>query len=277
MLLPAVALLAGGLVRGKVTAGVFAAALLVSLFTQREFLFRMSPSEASVEMYGENLFLEAIPVASYIREHSGGGSRIAVLGSEPEIYFYSGRMSGTSYIYTYGLMEPQPYAATMQAEMIQEISDSSPEFVVLVTSGTSWLQRRESSTHIFDWWREYGPRNYRLAGVVTRDRMDPRNIAGAPIRALSCHRATVWRCIGGYPSLSSRNNHADSEIGSADGSCDSCGHAGGAVLISKRHGGFSFRRLTNSYLPIQNFEKIWPRISSAVVAPVIASSGMSAP
>ena len=48
---------------------------------------------------------------------------MAVLGSEPEIYFLARRHSATGYIYTYGLMEAQPFARRMQDEMIREIGD----------------------------------------------------------------------------------------------------------------------------------------------------------
>ena len=55
-----------------------------------------------------------------------------MLGSEPQIYFYSQRRSATGYLYTYPLMEPQPFARRMQEEMIREIESTQPEFVVLV-------------------------------------------------------------------------------------------------------------------------------------------------
>jgi len=57
--------------------------------------------------------IEAIAVAKLLRENSADTARVAVMGSEPEIYFLSRRHSATGYIYTYGLMEPQPFARRM--------------------------------------------------------------------------------------------------------------------------------------------------------------------
>src|SRR5206468_3959543 len=91
---------------------------------------------------------------------------VAVIGSEPEIYFYSGRRSATGYIYTYGLMEAQKYASTMQDEMIREIETARPKFVVLVNVSTSWLVSRESATKIFRWVD--GPRDHRLDAAAPR-------------------------------------------------------------------------------------------------------------
>jgi hypothetical protein len=89
-----------------------------------------------------------------------------VLGSEPQIYFYSDRHSATGYIYTYGLMEPQKFASQMQQEMIREIERARPKFLVSVVMSDSWLQRPESERLIFTWANEYAAQNYTVAGFV---------------------------------------------------------------------------------------------------------------
>jgi len=166
LLLPAVALLAGAAVRRSAMGWVFGAALLLSTGLQSEFLFRLDPIEACRELYGPNPFPEAIRVADYIRTHSEKDARIAVLGSEPEIYFYAGRHSATSYIYMYGLMEAQPYALTMQNEMIGEVEQTAPRYVVRVSGNMSWLRHPQSPARIFDWWQTYAPQHYRVVGVA---------------------------------------------------------------------------------------------------------------
>ncbi len=173
LMIPALALLAGAAVTVANTAfhsrwpyWLFGAALVWSVAVQRDFLFRMTPLQACRELYDRNLFPEAIPVAAYIRAHSTKDARIAVLGSEPEIYFYADRHSATTYIYTYGMMEDQPYALTMQNEMIREVEAAAPQYVVRVVAYESWLQDAHSPTRIFDWWSQYGPRHYRRVGVA---------------------------------------------------------------------------------------------------------------
>jgi hypothetical protein len=136
LMLPAVALLAGTAVgiAGKqwprlcwLAYGVFGAALVFSVVQQQKYLFRMSPFEVSRAMYLESPFPEAVKIADYIRAHTGENSRIAVLGSEPEIPFYANRRSATGFIYMYGLMEPQPYAARMQNELISDLESLDPD------------------------------------------------------------------------------------------------------------------------------------------------------
>src|SRR5206468_5072833 len=87
--------------------------LSLPILWHKKLFFEVSPVEACEMIYSENPFLESVRIAEYVREHTGPDDTIAVLGSEPEIYFYAQRHSATGYIYTYSLMEPQKYAQQM--------------------------------------------------------------------------------------------------------------------------------------------------------------------
>jgi len=143
LMLPAVALLAGSAVRSRGSAGVFAAALAISLLLQWEVLFRMGPVDISRELYGIEPFPEAVPVAAYIRDRTKPQDLIAVLGSEPEIYFYAHRHSATSYLYT---------------------ERNQPVYLVRFPIAETLSLGGES--RLSGWWSEYGPKHYRLVGVA---------------------------------------------------------------------------------------------------------------
>jgi hypothetical protein len=192
LLLPAAALLAGAAIRNRAMGLVFAAALLLSIGLQREFLFQLKPVQACRQLYGLNPFPEAIRVADYIRANSEKDARIAVLGSEPEIYFYAHRHSATSYIYMYGMMEAQPYAIAMQNEMIAEVRRTAPQFVVRAS--------RYAPEGVFDWWRVSGSQHYRLVGIadiISPERTEYRwDAAAATYRPQSSNFLTVYRLNG---------------------------------------------------------------------------------
>jgi hypothetical protein len=116
-------------------------------------------------IYGPNPFPEAVRVAEYLQEHTNRTDTIAILGSEPEIYFYAHRHSATGYIYTYGLMEPQRYAVQMQLEMMREIEAGRPKYLVFVAVTTSWLRRSNSEAEIFDWFDRYSAADFQLDGL----------------------------------------------------------------------------------------------------------------
>jgi 4-amino-4-deoxy-L-arabinose transferase-like glycosyltransferase len=151
------------------------AALSQPILAERKFYFEISPGEVSHILYGGNPFPESVRVAEYLRDHAEPTDTIAVLGSEPQIYFYSKRHSATGYIYTYGLMEPQSYARQMQEEMIREIESARPKYVISIGVRSSWLQQAESERLIFAWADDYAEKFYDVVGLVnilSRDHTD---------------------------------------------------------------------------------------------------------
>lgn len=190
MMLPAVALAVGALIAcggkwaaahtlslrslaGSVPIVLFAAACVWSVWLQRAYLFQMSPYEFSRSTYGLNPFPEAEKVADYIRLNSQPNARIAVVGSEAEIYFYARRQAATGYLFTYGLMETHPYASFSQREMIAEITRSAPEYIVFVGVSASWLPRPGSDREIFRWIAGYTRQHYEITGAVNLQRAEP--------------------------------------------------------------------------------------------------------
>jgi hypothetical protein len=179
LLLPAVSLLIGIGAGGArqlfisrhprfqfIPAIVFAIVLLHVLFQYRAFFFQWTPYQASRAIYSGNPFPESVEIAKYISAHSSKEDTIAVIGSEPQIYFYADRHSATGHIYTYALMENQKYAGQMQKEMIEEVEKANPRFLIFVAVPTSWVMEPNSDKLIFSWFDQYSKNGYDLAGVV---------------------------------------------------------------------------------------------------------------
>ena len=149
---------------------VMVVAPLSAVFLNRGmFFFEMNSAQATRYMYQINPFIESIAVADYIRNHTDPGDRIAVLGSEPQIYFYAKRPSATGHIYTYALVENQPYAHSFQVQMIEEIEAANPKYVVFIDVPTSWLARGNFDQTLINWFNGYRDRNLKLVGCVEID------------------------------------------------------------------------------------------------------------
>ena len=143
--LPAVALLAAagallvarslakatGAPRQVVVLLIAALALGMSILPQYRALFRLVPHEVSRAMYGLEPFPEAVEIGRWLRAQPGKENPVLVLGAEPEIYFYSGRRSATGYIYVYSIWENQGYAESMTRQMIREIENARPQYVIV--------------------------------------------------------------------------------------------------------------------------------------------------
>lgn len=181
LMAPPLALLVGGGVRfmtslalfrgrswvGPAVGGFFLlVAIGVFMGTEYDYLFSRTPTHVSRDIYGLEPFPESVEIARYIRERTGPTDRIAVIGSEPQIYYYAGRRAATGFNQMYGLMEQQPYALRMQQQMIDEVTAADPRFVVYVNATLSWMKRENSPQLIFDWADSFLAQRYRQVGVV---------------------------------------------------------------------------------------------------------------
>ncbi len=146
---------------------VFIIALFIILPQKNEYYLQPDAETISKNIYGSNPFVESVVISDYIKSNSSQGDKIAVLGSEPQIYFYSDRHAASGHIYTYGLMEENnSYNLKMQEEMISEIEKNKPEFLLICNIGTSWLRRANSPSKIFDWSSNYAQQYYDMVGVT---------------------------------------------------------------------------------------------------------------
>lgn len=210
-LLPAVALFAGAavmviektatqytarskMIRFALFAGV-AGFSLIGVFSTSRALAAMSPAQFSHSVYGANPFPESVRVAHYIRERTDPRDRIAVLGSEPQIYFYAHRRPATEYIYMYPLMENQPFALRMQEELIRQVEKYRPLFIVVATAPTSWLAGPRSHKLILIWMKLYTQDYYKpvLVADIYRNRTLWLSGKEAPSLGRSPSRLIVFR------------------------------------------------------------------------------------
>lgn len=183
LILPAIALLIGAAIatsrdilatlkidtqwlRHLVAAILIMAVIAYNVIKEKEHYFELNLHKTSHATYGLNPFPEAIEISHYLKDHTTENDRIAVLGSEPEIFFYADRLSATGHIYMYGLMEQQPYAEQMQREMIREIEASNPKYIVVVNMQSSWLRIPSSSRTLSNWANTYLENKYSLDGVI---------------------------------------------------------------------------------------------------------------
>lgn len=185
-IIPATALLFGASTKalphyigknGNVATIVLSAALAVYFLYSQRGPLTSSPEALSRQMYGYNPFPEALIIADHIEKNTTENDRIAVLGSEPEIYFYSKRRSATGFIYTYALMEKQRFALDMQRKMLEEVRRANPSHLVFVDVKFSWGANEDSSLDIFEWLRKFAAENYTLVGMVDLKATEDRKYA----------------------------------------------------------------------------------------------------
>jgi 4-amino-4-deoxy-L-arabinose transferase-like glycosyltransferase len=170
-LFPAVALLVGLAARPR-TVAVTSLVILVfalTIFQERQFLFKMSPENAVRDIYVKSPINESAEVAKYLEKRSDKDPRVIILGSEPQIYFYLKTRAPVSYIYMYPLLEDTPYAAAMQERFKKEVESAAAEYLVgvhIATSWFNWYANDKISKPLFDWIETYQKEHYDIVGVV---------------------------------------------------------------------------------------------------------------
>ncbi len=147
-------------------AGLFLAACAGLTWQNRAIWFELPMARATKSLYLAEAFVECQEVGNYIREHAAPQDRLAVIGSEPEIYFYARRHSVSGYIYMYDLVRPQPYAAEMRREFTNDVESLQPRFLVLINAGASWMPWPKDALPFIDWINRYSGRFYDLIGVA---------------------------------------------------------------------------------------------------------------
>jgi 4-amino-4-deoxy-L-arabinose transferase-like glycosyltransferase len=147
-------------------AAILLAAAAVGVWQEGDFFFRWTPTQACRGEYGLNPFLESTVIADYLGRHTTPDQRVAVIGSEPQIYFYAKRKAATGHIYCYPLVERQPFAAQMQRELCRQVEAAMPEFLVFVHVESSWWADPASSRFLYQWASHYVQSYYRPVGLA---------------------------------------------------------------------------------------------------------------
>jgi hypothetical protein len=159
--------IAAALGRGAALA-VVAAVLGFAVHAERAYLFTLEPGMVSRTAYGANPFPESLEIARYLEQHTAPDDRIAVLGSEPQIYFYAKRRAATGYVYTYEMMRDHPHVRELQTELVREIEAARPEYVVMVNVMASWQPSRleKPELYVFEWAERFLREGYERVGLV---------------------------------------------------------------------------------------------------------------
>lgn len=127
-----------------------------------------NPNSTNVlrKVYGQNPFPESKIVGDWIKQNSTEDDRIAVLGSEPQIYFYSGRRGVSRHNYCGYLVKNTPHHSEWQKEFIADVEEAMPKYLVYFRHPVSWLTQPNVDIGIFQWFDPFANQNYELIGMT---------------------------------------------------------------------------------------------------------------
>jgi hypothetical protein len=121
------------------------------------------------KVYGENLFPETYEVGKFLKKIARPHDQIALIGSEPQLFIYTGLYSASRHAYFAYLTSDTTNTAAVawQKEFYAEIQTQKPRFLVTYESGVSILRKETTSEWIFEKiHKEIIPQNYRRIAFV---------------------------------------------------------------------------------------------------------------
>ncbi len=146
--LPGVALLAAvtlywiSLHFGKngVTISCVAGAILLlwPFITEREYFFCPDYNKIHQQMYSFNMFPELERIGKELARRAPAGSRIGVMGSEPEVLVAADRESCSKHLFMYPILSDPILSPPMQDEYLHDMESCLPDYIVYNSGILSW-------------------------------------------------------------------------------------------------------------------------------------------
>ncbi len=137
------------------------------LLANRAYFFEANATEAARIAYGHNPFSESKKLGQYIARTTPDTARLMVLGSEPELYFYSKREPAISAYYMYFLMDGSETASEKQKKLMKEAEDNPPDIIIFVKVSSSWNKAKNADLSLLEWVDDFILKNkYQMDGVI---------------------------------------------------------------------------------------------------------------
>lgn len=116
--------------------------------------------------YADNPFPETLEIAKELKKRSAPGDELLVMGSEPQLNFYTGMRSPTRHFFMGFLAKYHPEETAWIAEAKADAERSKPRFLVHVVHPFSWAYPNSSKTEMFDFGFAFASKYYKTIGMV---------------------------------------------------------------------------------------------------------------
>ena len=118
------------------------------------------------QVYGNNPFPEAMEIGNFINANSKPEDNIVLIGSEPQIYFYTKKKSPSRHAYFTSIVNNVPMHKEWQREFVRDTEKAKPRYVVFFNHQFSLLVQPNTDKYVFEWANKYIADNYKVVGVV---------------------------------------------------------------------------------------------------------------
>ncbi len=159
---------------GNGALAIFLILFIFSINQRKEYYFSPNFTKELYSTYGDNPFPEMDVIAKYLKKKMTPSDEIGVLGSEPQLFMYLGKISPTRHVFPGFFMSDVVRGPGFQQEMISDFDKTKPKYIVFVNHPYSWLVK-EARQPIFDWYNNVVMKTYHPVGFADIKNNTPTN------------------------------------------------------------------------------------------------------
>lgn len=146
--------------------GVFVIATLMHINKLDDYYFNPNYERILRTVYGNNPFPECVKIADYINANSKPEDKIAVMGSEPQLYFYTHKNASSRHNFFSAIVENVPEHHEWQREFVRGIEKDKPRYFIFFNHQISLFVQPGADQYVFQWYDKYVREHYNLIGCV---------------------------------------------------------------------------------------------------------------
>jgi len=135
------------------------------LISEREYYFKPDYDRIHQRMYAINMFPELERIGKELSRRVPAGSRIGVMGSEPEVLVAADRESCSRHLFMYPILSDPVLSPPMQEEYLREMKSCMPDYIVWNVGVLSWTggyDKLQMFENLMNWVQQ----NYATIGLA---------------------------------------------------------------------------------------------------------------
>lgn len=145
---------------------IFAIVIYSHTSALKSYYFKPNYERILRSVYGNNPFPESMEIGNWINANSKPEDNIVLLGSEPQIYFYTKKHSPSRHAYFAAIVDNVPQHKEWQREFVKGVENAKPKYLVYFNHPISLFVQPNTDKYVFEWANTYVTANYHLVGLV---------------------------------------------------------------------------------------------------------------
>jgi Dolichyl-phosphate-mannose-protein mannosyltransferase len=111
----------------------------ITVLSHSAYFFKADHQRIMDEAYHWNGFPELEAIALELNRRLKPGETVGILGSEPQVNYYTDTEHCSAQLYMYPLIRPHAQSLAFQQQFLRELATCNPAYLVVTTSEASWM------------------------------------------------------------------------------------------------------------------------------------------